>query len=64
MEITTKEEYLSGINEFINILRALAAHSKEHPDTNEGLLAIAHLMQHEAKVIIDTLAKQIEKTGE
>ena len=64
MEITTKEEYLSGINEFINIIRALAAYSKEHPDTNEGLLAIAHLMQHEAKVIIDTLAKQIEKTGE
>jgi len=64
MRITTKEEYLYGINEFINILRALAAYSKEHPDTNEGLLAVAHMMQHEAKVIIDTLAKQIEQTQE
>ena len=64
MQITTKEEYLSGIQSLINILRALAAYSKEHPDTNEGLLAIAHLMQHEAKVIIDTLAKQTEQTGE
>jgi hypothetical protein len=64
MQITTKEEYLSGIQDFINILRALAAYSKEHTDTNKGLLAIAHLMQHEAKVIIDTLTKQTEQIGE
>jgi hypothetical protein len=66
MQITTKDEYLSGIQELINILRALAAYSKEHPEVNgdKGLLAIAHLMQHEAKVIIDTLTKQTEMAGE
>jgi hypothetical protein len=64
MQITTSEEYLSGIQDLINILRALAAYSSAHPEPNEGLLAIAHLMQHEAKVIIDTLAKQTEQTGE
>jgi hypothetical protein len=64
MQITTSEEYSSGIQDLINILRALSAYSKEHPDTNEGLLAIAHLMQHEANVIIDALAKQTEEIGE
>jgi hypothetical protein len=60
--ITTKEQYLSGIQEMINILRALAVYSKEHPDSHKGLLAIAHGIQHEANVIINTLTT--ETTGE
>jgi hypothetical protein len=49
----------------INILRALAVYSKQHPDSNEGLLLIARGMQHEANVIINTLTKAAtETTGE
>ena len=63
-EIITKEQYLSGIQDMIHILRALAVYSKDHPDTNDGLLTIAHGMQHEATVIIRTLTKTTETTGE
>jgi len=62
--ITTKDQYLSSIQDMIHILRALAVYSKDHPDTNDGLLAIAHGMQHEATVIIRTLTKTTETTGE
>jgi hypothetical protein len=63
-EITTKEQYLSGIQGMVNILKDLAAYSKEHPETNKGLLVIAHGLRHEANVIIDTLTKQIRQTTE
>jgi hypothetical protein len=61
----TKEKHIHHMQGLINLFGILIEYSKDHPSTRKHLPIIVHLIEIEAKAIIDMLTKQIaEALGE